>query len=379
MRRKIIGIFVCMLLIAAVVLPVAGTMNKRNVDPNGIPYPCSVPNDPDFNKQWYLNNKGQLIWYQIFLFLGKIPIKWPAKCLPDADIDAPEAWEITTGSPDVMIAILVIGVDYNHPDLAANIWNNADEIPNNGIDDDANGYIDDIRGWDFANNDNDPIDVFGHGTLCAGVVGAVGNNGIGIIGIAWNCKIMPVRVIDDQGWCYSSIIAEGIRYATDNGANVISMSFNADDSNNTNIMLDAVNYAYSKGVFLCAAAGNENASNGGYPAEYDNVTAVGWTNQKDKAHDGSNYGDWVDIAAPGTHIYSTDTLQDALGEYYFWDGTSAATPIVAGVAALLLSKDPSLTPDEVKSLLCNNVDPYSGDKYIGTGRVNAYKALAALP
>ena len=217
------------------------------------------------------------------------------------------------------------------------------------------------------------------GQVCAGVAGAVGNNGIGIIGIAWNCKIMPVRVIDDQGWCYSSVIAEGIRYATDNGANVISMSFNADDSNNTNIMLDAVNYAYSKGVFLCAAAGNENTSKGGYPAEYDNVTAVGWTNQKDKAHDGSNYGDWVDIAAPGTHIYSTDTLQDALGEYYFWDGTSAATPIVAGVAALLLSKDPSLTPDEVKSLLCNNVDPYSGDKYIGTGRVNAYKALAALP
>jgi subtilisin family serine protease len=378
MKKKIIGIFMCMLMIAAVVLPVAGTMNKRDADPNRLPYPCSVPNDPDFNKQWYLNNRGQLIWYQIFLFLGKIPIKWPARGLPDADIDAPEAWEITTGSPDVVIAIFDIGVDYTHPDLAANIWNNADEIPNNGIDDDANGYIDDIRGWDFANNDNDPIDVFGHGTLCAGVVGAVGNNGIGIIGIAWNCKIMPVRVIDDQGWCYSSVIAEGIRYATDNGANVISMSFNADDSNNTNIMLDAVNYAYSKGVFLCAAAGNENTSTGGYPAEYDNVTAVGYTNQKDKATSASNYGDWVDIAAPGNLIYTTDTLLDAYDDYLFFGGSSAATPIVAGVAALLLSKDPSLTPDEVKSLLCNNVDPYSGDKYIGTGRVNAYKALAAL-
>lgn len=311
------------------------------------------------------------------LLFGIIPIKWFAWGLPDADIDAPEAWDIETDCPDVVVAILDIGVDYTHPDLATNIWINVDEIPANSIDDDQNGYIDDIRGWDFANNDNDPMDDFGHGTLNSGVAGAIGNNDIGIIGVAWNCKIMPVRVIDDEGWCSSSVIAEGIRYAADNGADVISMSFGADDPDDTNIMLDAVNYAYSIGVFLCAAAGNDG-DNKLIPAAYDNVTAVGWTNQKDKAHDLSNYGDWVDIAAPGTLIYSTDTLQDASDDYFFYGGSSAACPMVAGVAALLLSKDPSLTPDEVKSLLCNNVDSYSGDKYIGTGRLNAYKALAAL-
>lgn len=371
-------------MIVAGVLPAAGTINRKvddksilfNTQSNKIVNPCSVPNDPDFSKQWYLQTTWQILWVKILLW-NIIPIWYPLLVKSDADIDAPEAWNIETGSPDVVIAILDTGVDYTHPDLAANIWNNTDEIPNNSIDDDLNGYIDDVIGWDFANNDNDPIDDFGHGTMNAGVAGAVGNNGIGVAGIAWNCKIMPIRVIDDQGWCASSIIAKGITYAADNGANVISMSFGADDSNNTTIMLEAVNYAYSKGVFLCAAAGN-NGDNKLYPAAYENVTAVGWTNQRDKADKNSNYGDWIDIAAPGTLIYSTDTLQDPSLDYAYYGGSSAATAIVAGVTALLLSKDPSLTPAEVKALLCNNTDPYSGNHYVGTGRLNAFKALSAL-
>lgn len=364
-----------MLLITTTVIPVTGTITK-NVVTKRNPYPCTIPNDVYFKKQWYLHSTGQWFWMKTFLF-GIIPIWYPLIAKRGADIHAPEAWDIETGSPDVVIAILDTGVDYTHPDLAANIWNNTDEIPNNGIDDDLNGYIDDVIGWDFANNDNDPMDDFGHGTLNAGVAGAVGNNDIGVAGIAWNCKIMPVRVIDDQGWCASSIIAKGIKYAADNGANIISMSFGADDPNNTTILLEAVNYAYSKGVFLCAAAGN-NGDNLLYPAAYENVTAVGWTNQRDKADKNSNYGDWIDIAAPGIQIYSTDTLQDALDDYFFYGGASAATPMVAGAAALLKSKDPSLTPAEIKTLLCNNTDPYTGSHYIGTGRLNVYKALSAL-
>jgi thermitase len=384
MKKNVIGIVVCMMMIAAVVLPVAGTITKMDANPNRIPYPCSAPNDPYFGKQWFLNNRGQLIWYERFLFLGKIPIMWPTRGLPDADIDAPEAWEITTGSPDVVIAILDTGIDYTHPDLAANIWNNADEIPGNGIDDDHNGYIDDVRGWDFYNHDNDPKDDHGHGTLCAGIAGAVGNNGVGIAGVAWNCKIMSVKILNETGWeAPWEDVAAAIKYAADNGANVISMSFGVYEVHY--ILEDAVNYAYSKGVFLCAAAGNDNTDNVSYPCAYDNVTAVGWTNLKDQASSYSCYGDWVDIAAPGNLIYSTmptyhvtDNDYGMPQNYTFHAGTSAATPMVAGVAALLLSKDPSLSPDEVKALLCNNVDPYTGDKYIGTGRINAYKALAAL-
>ena len=394
MQKNIVGIFVCMMVIAVAILPAAGTINKRENEksilfidhtgrqsvlgsdtmenkPNGMAFSCGIPNDPDFTKQWYLHNTGQIFWVNTFLG-DKIPIRFPFRAKPGIDIQAFEAWDIETGSPDVVIAIPDTGVDYTHPDLAANIWNNTDEIPNNGIDDDQNGYIDDVRGWDFAYNDNDPKDDGVHGTLCAGVVGAVGNNGIGMAGVAWNCKIMPLKVWDESGWGSWEDMAKAIIYAADNGADIISIS--AAYFEVPNVVLDAVNYAYRKGVFLCAGAGNSGSDLKYYPAAYENVTAVGMTDTRDKARSYSNYGEWVDIAAPGNLIYSTSPSQN----YYFAGGTSLACPMVAGVAALLLSKDPSLTPDEVKAVLCNNVDPYSGHKYIGTGRVNAYKALSAL-
>ncbi len=365
-----------MLLIVATILPVAGAINKKENEKSSlfiddkVPQPCIKPNDVSFKKQWYLHSTGQWFWVKTLLF-GKIPIWYPLIAKRGADIQAPEAWDITTGSPNVVIAIIDTGVDYTHLDLAANIWNNTDEIPNNGIDDDNNGYIDDVMGWDFAYNNNDPMDGFGHGTGCAGIAAAVGNNGIGITGVAWNCKIMPVKVLNDQGMGSTSNIVKGIKYAADNGADVISISIGSDD---TSRMRDAVNYAYSKGVFICAAAGNGASDTKNYPGAYENVTAVAFTNLRDKVHDSSSYGDWVDIAAPGSFLYTTAPSQN----YTYFGLSSGATPQVAGAAALLKSKDPSLTPAEIKTLLCNNTDPYTGSHYIGTGRLNAYKALSAL-
>jgi subtilisin family serine protease len=304
---------------------------------------------------------------------------------PDADIDAPEAWAIETGSPDVVIAIIDSGIDYTHPDLAANIWNNTDEIPGNGIDEDHNGYIDDIRGWDFYYNDSNVTDGYGHGTMCAGIAAAAGNNSIGVAGVAWNCKIMPLKIINETGWFAWEDLAAAIRYAADNGADVISISLG--DVSAPTFLEDAVNYAYGKGVFLCAAAGNNGNNTPCYPAAYENVTAVGMTNFKDRTHFKSTYGDWVDIAASGVVIYSTTPTYNVFvnlawgwTKNYSWStpGTSFATPQVAGAAALLKSKAPSLTPAEVKALLCNNTDPYAGSHYIGTGRLNAFKALSAL-
>jgi subtilisin family serine protease len=352
-------------------------------EPNWIVYPCGIPNDANFSIQWHLHNTGQ-----VFLnYLGH-----NCSGTPDADIDGPEAWDLETGSRDVVIAIADSGIDYTHPDLAANIWNNTDEIPNNGIDDDGNGYIDDIRGWDFYYDNNNVTDGNGHGTMCAGVAGAVGDNEIWGAGVAWNCKIMPVRIANELWYSSNSVAGPGIRYAADNGADIISMSFGFPYST---FMLDALNYAYGKGVFLCAAAGNANNPNEFYPAAYDNVTAVAATDQYDTRvtpNDfpggwGSNYGDWVEIAAPGNIIFTTmptyHVYFNDLGANQNFDwgcGTSFASPMVAGVAALLLSVNSSLSPDEIKSLLCENVDPYNSTEYIGTGRLNAQKALiVAIP
>ncbi len=345
------------------------------VEPNNIACLCSMPNDSFFDIQWSLHNTGQIIWNNI-------------SGIPDADIDAPEAWDIEIGSRDVVIAIIDTGIDYNHPDIAKKIWNNTDEIPGNGIDDDSNGYIDDSRGWYFFDNNSNITDGYGHGTMCTGIAAASTNNGIGISGVGWNCTFMPLRVANQSGSTSVEFCVKAIQYAADNDADVISMSFGFGIL--IQILKDAVDYAYNKGVFLCAAAGNQNSSALLYPAGFENVTAVAATDQNDQRciwgpGSGSNYGDWVDIAAPGNLILTSTPTHDFYMENYGWThnygighGTSFSTPIVAGTAALLLSMNPSLEPDIIKSLLCNNVDPYNSTEYIGTGRINAYKALDAL-
>lgn len=276
----------------------ASNNQEKNSDVQKV-YPylnqMDIPNDPDFEKQWSLDNTGQ------------------TGGSPDADIDAPEAWEIETGNPEIVIAIVDSGIDYTHPDLAGNIWINNDEIPDNDIDDDNNGFVDDYYGYDFTGRgDPDPKDTLGHGTHCAGVAGAVTNNNLGIAGVCWNCKLMSVRVFQNTSAAWSWT-ANGIRYAADNGAHVISMSFGWYDP--ADVLKDAIDYAYDKGTILVAAAGNEGVMSQLYPAAYENVIAVAATDHNDQRMNRyderfdmefmSNFGFWVDVSAPGQDIYST--------------------------------------------------------------------------
>ena len=315
-------------------------------EPNYIYRVFSVPNDPFFHLQWSLNQSM------------------------DHDIDAPEAWNLTTGRGDIVIAVIDTGVNYSHPDLAGNIWINEDEIPGNSTDDDGNGYVDDYHGWDFVNEDNEPLDDSGHGTHCAGIIGAVGNNSIGISGICWNCRIMPVKCFNESDFGSLDDIIDGIHYAADNGADIISMSWGFNEYSSA--LEDALNYAYSKGCLLIAAAGNDNTCMKMYPAAYNNVIAVSATDEFDEKANFSNYGYWVDVSAPGTDILST--LLD--GTYGNYSGTSMACPHVAGIAGLILSKNAGLNQSQISTILKSAVDPVNSAKYIGTGRVNAYEAVS---
>jgi subtilisin family serine protease len=319
-------------------------------EPNYIVKLCEIPNDPRFDLQWALHNTGQ--------YDGT----------PDADIDAPEAWSIETGSSDVVIAIIDTGVDWDHPDLAANIWNNSYEKLD-GNDTDENGFIDDIRGWDFVNDDNNPMDDNGHGTMCAGIASADTDNNVGMAGICWNCRIMPVKTLNSNGEGTWVVIADGVVYAVDNDAVVISMSLGG--YSDVSLMKDVVDYAYSNGATLVAAAGNYASDEKFYPSAYDDVIAVAAIFNKNIKISASNYGSWVDVAAPGWKIYTTN-LDDV---YAFSGYTSSACPHVSGLAALLLSHDPTLSNKDIRKIIRANVDPYISEEYIGTGRVNAYKAL----
>jgi hypothetical protein len=379
MKKIIIGILVCILLILTVI-PTASIMIKT--DNNSLLLKSSFqrvasisffPNDVYFNQQYSLHNIGQT---------GGIL---------DCDIDGPEAWDVEAGNSTVIIAFVDSGIDYTHPDLAGKIWNNIDEIPYNGIDDDNNGYIDDVRGWDFYYDDNDPLDENGHGTVCAGIAAAETNNGIGIAGVCWNCQIMPLKV--NGLWNTEDIPSywiDAIEYAVDNGADIISMSLGIEYYHEQ--LETAVNYAYNSGVFLTASAGNQGWSDEHYPAAYDNVVGVAATNDEDKRMENaglwgasSNYGSWVDVAAPGEDIFSTMptyyvTLNDYFTQNYSGDlcGTSCSAPQLAGLAALLLSYNSSLNPDDLKNIICGTTDPYNSTYDLGSGRINAYNALNAL-
>jgi subtilisin family serine protease len=372
MKIKKIIIICLTLLISTTAISAVGSLNLNN-----------SPNDPGFPDQWGLHNTGQT---------GGIS---------DVDIDALEGWDIETGDSEIIIAIIDSGIDYTHPDLIENIWINEDEIPDNGIDDDNNGYVDDYKGYDFKNDDADTLDEHGHGTVIAGVIGAVGNNNIGIAGVCWDCQIMPLKWFNTNSRMEAYVdrldnIMEAIEYAADNGAHIISMSLGADESffesDELLLLKDAVDYAFEKGCVLVAAALNEDTSEPYYPGAWDNVICVGAIDQNNSRMDYqypddgqiviSNYGEWVDVAAPGEEIFTTSPLYDCVitdlgreNEYTLMSGTSLATPFVAGLAGLLLSHDSTLTNDEIIDIIRANVDPYNSDKYLGTGRINAEKAL----
>lgn len=428
-------------------------------EPNFILNTYEIPDDPLFDEQWALHNIGQ------------------SGGTSDADIDAPEAWDIETGDADVTIGVVDSGVDYLHPDLADNMWINSGEDINNdgvvegenfddtgidglynweepgfdgwtiidpngddydpesnpngtegnyiydagepfedygldaigpespyysgpdsdgsegngvfdagdkdGIDNDENGYIDDIRGWDFIgplvefpHPDNNPFDEnFFHGTHCSGIISGVTNNTAGIAGISWNGTIMPVRFLS-RGGGYTEDAAKAIIYAAENTVDIISMSFGS--SIYCSILYDAIEYAHAKGVVLVSAAGNDNHECPHYPSAYPHVLSVAATDHNDEKASFSNYGLSVDVAAPGVDILSTMS-SDSPSRYDENSGTSMACPHVAGLAALLLSKNKNLTPDMIETILVNSVDEIESDGYIGSGRINAYKAIQMKP
>ena len=328
-------------------------------------YIDKTPNDPRLSELWGLDNTGQ------------------TGGTSDADIDALEAWDIQTGNSNVVIAVIDTGVDHNHEDLSANMWTNPGETAGNGIDDDGNGYVDDVYGWDFYNNDNDPMDDHRHGTHCAGTIAAVGNNGVGVVGVNWAAKIMALKFLSAGGSGWTSDAVAAVEYTTkmkqDFGIPIIAMSNSWGGGGFSESLNDAIKAADTAGILFVAAAGNDGTDNDvspHYPSSYDvpNVIAVAATDHNDDLAYFSNYGATsVDLAAPGVNILST-VLNDGYNSY---SGTSMATPHVSGVAGLIKAQFPALTSDGVKSRLLGTVDPIPslyGITVTG-GRVNAFNAL----
>lgn len=302
-----------------------------------------------------------------------------------AKVDAENAWNINTGSANIVVAMVDDAVLLSHQDLAANIWVNPGEIPGNGIDDDGNGYTDDINGWDAADNDNDPnppgsanTNYFSHGTHCAGITAATTNNSTGIASLGYNIKIMAVKtqVSASSGGGLQGTLG-GVQYAIAAGADIISMSWGSVTYSQT--YQNLFNTAHSRGIVLVAAAGNSNTSMPSYPAGYNHVISVGASDVNDVRASFSNYGNTIDVMAPGKDIWSTVPGNN----YAYKSGTSMACPLVSGLCGLMLSKDPLLTPDSLENCLkssCDNIDAQN-PAYIGkmgAGRINAYEALRCI-
>jgi hypothetical protein len=328
------------------------------IEPNYIISLKQTPNDPEFSQLWGLHNEGQTG--------GTV----------DADIDAPEAWELKTES-DVVVAVIDTGVDYNHPDLAANMWVNQNEIPDNGIDDDGNGCVDDVYGCDFVNDDGDPFDDHFHGTHVAGTIAAVGNNNDGIVGVSWTAKIMAIKFLSGGG---SGTIADAIsavQYATHMGAQLSNNSWGG--GGYSQALYDAIQVAGEEGILFVAAAGNYSNNNDAYPSypasyDLDNIIAVAATDHHDNLAGFSNYGlTTVDLGAPGVNIYSTMPNNN----YSSLSGTSMAAPHVSGAISLLWAKCSKLTHTQVKQNILETVDnvPALSGKTVTGGRLNVFHAL----
>ncbi|MBN2526225.1 MAG: discoidin domain-containing protein [Deltaproteobacteria bacterium] len=293
-------------------------------------------------------------------------------------IQADKAWNITTGSVDVVVAVTDSGIDFNHADLKTQIWQNPNEIPGNGVDDDNNGYVDDVRGWDFQNKDNNPADDAGHGTAVSGVIGALGNNGKGVAGVGWDFRIMPLKFIGPSGSGSLWDAAEAILYAADNGVKIINASWGCSGCY-SDYFVQVLDKMESKGSVLVAAAGNDGKNidkKPQYPAAYGhrNIISVGASWKEDTPFEYSNWGKInVDVVAPGRQIPTTARG----GGYGEQSGTSLAAPHVAGIMALYWGMNPDASADTVKQRLIATCDPVSELKYKSAceGRVNAYRML----
>lgn len=290
------------------------------------------------------------------------------------NIGSEQAWDITQGDPGVVIAVIDTGVAYDHEDLAGNMWVNTGEIAGDGIDNDFNGHIDDVYGWNASDGNGDPYDIDSHGTRCAGIVAAVTNNLNGVAGVCPRARIMAVRSFDMYGANITST-CPGIKYAADNGADIISMSFG--DYINSETEHSFVRYAYNKGIFLVAAAGNDEISACHYPSAFEEVFSTAAIDQSNSKADFSNFGTTVDAAAPGGNILSTTLGLPPGGAYGAIGGTSSSCPQVAGLAALILSVHPNFTPLQVANTIkVSSKTDITSSEYIGAGRISAADALA---
>ena len=337
-----------------------------------------IPSDPYFNSQWYLNR-----------------------------IKAPEAWDITRESPEIVIAIIDSGIQVKHQDLKDNIWRNENELINNGIDDDGNGFIDDINGWDFVENRADPGPKFNenftndgiiHGTVIAGIIAGYGNNGVGISGITWQAKLMSLRVLNSSGEGGTLNVIKAIDYAIKKEADIINLSFVGYGYSRS--LEEKIKEAYDAGIIIVAAAGNDqNGGAGGdldeepiYPACHDGPAGENWvigvaaTDALDQKAEFSSYGfKCVDISAPGVSIFSTTVYNSEIQDFSvnydgYWAGTSMASPMVSATVALIEATNPQLLPNEIIDLILNNTDninrlnpDYLGR--LGAGRLNIYESV----
>jgi subtilisin family serine protease len=350
----------------------------EHAEPNYIRKPSTIPSDTSFGQQWALNNTGT--------FAGGTP---------NADINAPEAWDVSTGSRNVIIAVIDSGIDYNQPDLVQNIWKNPQENCTNGLDDDGNGKIDDCQGWNFFSNNPEPFDDVPHGTHVAGIIGARGNNMMGISGVMWDVQMMPLKFIGyhedvadcggDSHFCgdvWDEI--DAIHYAISKGAKIINASYG--DYTYSPEERNAISDANALGVLFVASAGNQGANNDltpAYPASHSlpNIISVAATDQNDQKAAFSNFGPTtVDVAAPGVYILSTIPTFIEPNGYDFFDGTSMAAPHVSGLAGLLWGYYTHFTPTQVIMTIYHYTDHIpSLLGFIGTaGRINAYRSISSL-
>ncbi|MGZ3780351.1 MAG: S8 family serine peptidase [Pseudobdellovibrionaceae bacterium] len=337
------------------------------VEPNFVYKINKIPNDPMFDQLWGMNNVGQADSQN-------------RSGLAGVDIGAVQAWDITTGSKDVVVAVIDTGIDYTHPDLVGNLWTNKAELDGQaGVDDDNNGIVDDIYGANFVNANKptgNPMDDHGHGSHCSGTIGASGDDGKGIVGVAWNVRIMGVKFLAANGSGSLDGALKGIDYAISKGAKIMSNSWGGGGYSET--LKQAIERANASGALFVAAAGNESNNNDAtpsYPASYEvpNVLSVAAIDNKGQLASFSNYGKAkVHVAAPGVNIVSSILK----GSYDSWSGTSMATPHVSGLAVLLASNEPTLSNIEMKQRIIATSKPLASlrGKTKG-GLVNGYAML----
>lgn len=345
----------------------------ESCEPDVIYYPSAIPNDPSFSRQWYLRDPSQ-----------------------DADVEASVAWDNGTGSGSTLIGIVDTGVYWSHPDLVDNMWTNPDE-PVDGVDNDGNGYIDDVFGVNTMTGSGDPNDPHGHGTHVAGIIAARGNNSLGVTGVMWRASLIGVSATNSSSGAFttSSLVA-GLNYFHDlkvAGHNVRVVNASWGGYSYSSAMNTAISQLNDVGVLLVCAAGNDDTNNDDrphYPSDYDwpNVVSVGATGPTKRSASYSNYGTSVDIAAPGGdtvvsaegYIYSTQrSATPGLSVYVGREGTSMAAPVVTGALGLIVSQRPALTGSELRSLLLTSADTVSEIlPYVNQGRFLNIGAMSAV-